>query len=72
MMRGDVVIRMDVVKDWIPAFAGMTMVLLLTEYYRRRSACHLVIGRWCARHPGESRDPSTFVLRATLSHSRAL
>jgi len=72
MMRGDVVIRMDVVKDWIPAFAGMTMVLLLPEYYRRRSACHLGVGRWCARHPGESRDSSIFVTHTTLSYTRAL
>jgi hypothetical protein len=42
------VIQDRVLKDWIPAFAGMTMLSWLTERYRN----HI------ARHPGESRDPS--------------
>jgi len=41
---------------WIPAFAGMTMVLSSTERYRN---CN-------ARHPGAGRDPSS--VRNVASH----
>ena len=43
--------------DWIPASAGMTMFLSLAEFYCSRIFCH----------PGESRDPSSLVERATLT-----
>ena len=43
---------------WIPAFAGMTRLLSLSEIYRK---C-------IARHPGEGRDP--VLQHGTLNHAK--
>jgi len=49
-------------QDWIPAFAGMTRFLSLIVFYHNR----------IARHPGESRDPSSLATRATLKLKTAI
>jgi len=45
---------------WIPASAGMTILLSLIDTLRHGFA----------RHPGERRDPSLAITRTTLNNAR--
>jgi len=54
------VIEANARQDWIPASAGMTILLSLIDTLRHGFA----------RHPGERRDPSLVMARTTLNNAR--